>query len=266
MITRLDGVGLHGGRPASIEVARCEGPSCFVVGAARALLGRPVVVRRDQGVSIALGDGALDLVEHAAAALGGLGLHRGVALAVTGGEVPLLDGGARELTRALTSLGVAPSTPRLVVTRAWTLEIGGSRYEVAPGPGVEVSCEIAFDHPLIGVQRATFDGDREGFARELAPARTFGFARDHAALLARGRARAVSLDAVLVFDDVGLLPGCELSWPDEPARHKLLDLVGDLALYGGPPLGRVTATRPGHAATHAFVERALADGVLSLVD
>ncbi|MCC6645011.1 MAG: UDP-3-O-acyl-N-acetylglucosamine deacetylase [Polyangiaceae bacterium] len=266
MSARLSGVGLHGGRPATIFLRRVAGPSRFVVGAASVELSAPSVARVDQGVSIAVGDATLDLVEHAAAALGGLGLRSGVAVEVDGGEVPLLDGGAAEITRALGALGVAPSSPRLVVARAWRLEVGASVYAIEPAGEVSLSCDVEFDHPLIGAQRAVFHGDPAEFAREIAPARTFGFARDHAALLARGRARAVPMDAVVVFDDAGLAPGCELAWPDEPARHKLLDLIGDLALYGGPPRGRVSAVRPGHAATHAFVRAALAEGALTRVD
>lgn len=266
MSARLTGVGLHGGRAASIEARRCDGWSRVVVGDAHVELGAPAIVRCDHGVTLAVGAERVDLVEHAAAALGGLGLHRGVALAIEGGEVPLLDGGAAEVTRALSSLGVAPSAPRLVVARAWSLDVGRSRYALEPADGVEVRCDVEFAHPAIGAQRADFRGDPAEFTREIAPARTFGFAREHPALLALGRARAVSLDAVLVFDDAGLVPGCALAWPDEPARHKLLDLVGDLALYGGPPLGRVTASRPGHAATHAFVRAALEAGALALSD
>ncbi len=266
MTTRLVGVGLHGGRSASVRVSRCDGWSRFLASGEAVELGAPTIVRCDQGVSIAVGAATLDLVEHAAAALGGLGLREGVSLEVEGGEVPLLDGGAAELVRALSSLGVAPSPPRLVVTRAWETSIGASRYALEPSEGVELACEIEFEHRAIGAQRAVFHGDPAEFAREIAPARTFGFARDHAALLARGRARAVPLDAVIVFDDEGVTPGCRLAWPDEPARHKLLDLIGDLALYGGPPRGRVVATRPGHAATHALVRAALATGALARTD
>ena len=207
----------------------------------------------------------VELVEHAAAAIGGLGLHRGVELLVAG-EVPLLDGGAATLARARAGLGVAQSAPRLRVVRAFEMEIGASRYRVEPASEIDVRCEIDFSHPAIGRQSAEFRGDSADFLARVAPARTVGFARDHAARLARGRARAVDLSAVVVFDDDGLYPGCDLASAAEPARHTLLDLIGDLSLFGGPPRGRVSASRPGHAATHAFVRAALAAAALVLTE
>lgn len=260
--TTLAGLGLHGGLPARVSVARSEGLSRFASFGGTARLGDTRVVRVDQGVAIVVGDGVVELVEHAAAVLGGLSAFRGVELAVEGGEVPLLDGGAAQLAKAVHALGVAPSPPLLRVARAFRLDVGVSSYAIEPATGVDVRCDVVFDHPLIGAQRATFGGDPADFLARIAPARTFGFARDHGEMLARGRARAVDPAAVVVFTEEGLWPGCELASADEPARHKLLDLIGDLALYGGPPIGRVSALRPGHAATHAFVRAALGAGAL----
>jgi len=78
------------------------------------------------------------------------------------------------------------------------------------------------------------------------------------------RAAEVDLGSVLVYDDAGPLPACRAPGPEEPARHKLLDLIGDLALHGGPPVGSVTAFAPGHTATHAVLARALGSGILEV--
>jgi UDP-3-O-[3-hydroxymyristoyl] N-acetylglucosamine deacetylase len=116
--------------------------------------------------------------------------------------------------------------------------------------------------PPVCRQRATWDGDAAAFMARIAPARTFGWAHELDALRAVGRASAVDLASVLVFDERGPISGCRPPEPDEPARHKLLDLVGDLTLHGGPPLGIIDAFAPGHTATHAVVVRALSLGVL----
>lgn len=271
MFVRLDGAGLHGGARASVALRAAPGPTSLGAGEAQ---GRPLsawrVVRADHGVCVACGAETIDLVEHVLAAIGGLGLFQGVEVRVTGGEVPLLDGGAAEVARALAGFGVAPVAPPLVVTRPFSLAVGDATYAIEPASLADpdrrsVSVAIDFAHPRIGRQEARWDGDPADFLDRIAPARTFGFLRDHAALLAAGRARGVdqaALSAVVVFGERDVEPPCVLRGEDEPARHKLLDLVGDLALYGGPPRGHVRAERPGHRATHAFVAAALAEGAL----
>jgi UDP-3-O-[3-hydroxymyristoyl] N-acetylglucosamine deacetylase len=259
---RLEGVALHAGvRVAATLVAR-PGPLAFAQAAAELPLDALLVARADRGVCLA-GDGVrVDLVEHLLAALAASGVRRGVVVRVDGPELPLLDGGAAAWMRAVAELALPAEPPLLAVARAGEVAIGDARYAFAPGEGVEVDVEIAFDHPAIGAQRASWRGDPGDFAARIAPARTFGFARDAAALRASGRAAGVDLDAVLVLGERGPLPGARPPGPDEPARHKLLDLVGDLALSGGPPRGRVLASRPGHAATHLAVREAFARGLL----
>ena len=255
---------LHAGRPASVTLSRFEGPTSLGAGGARVPLREARVVRADHGVRVALGPGGpeVDLVEHLLSAGAAPGRGAGARRAGAGGEVPLLDGGARAFSDALLSLGVPPSGPLLEVRRAFEARVGESRYELSPGAGRRVAVSIAFDHPRIGAQSARWEGDGPDFARRVAPARTFGFLRDHPELARAGRARAVDLDAVVVFDDEGPVPGCRLRAPDEPALHKLLDLIGDLALHGGPPRGSVRAHRPGHGATHEVLRRGLLEGAL----
>ena len=110
-------------------------------------------------------------------------------------------------------------------------------------------------------RHASWDGAPASFRSSFAPARTFGFFREVASLAERGLASHVAAESVVVIGDDILSAGRPFS-ADEPARHKLLDLAGDLYLHGGPPLGRVRAIRPGHAATHEAVRRALETGIL----
>ncbi len=220
-------------------------------------------VRTDRGVTVATADGRVrvDSIEHLLAAVGGLGVSGGILVTVDEDEIPLLDGGARRFAEALQALD-PPRGRALRVTRQAVLEHARSVYRFAPGAEPRLRVEIDFPPP-VGDQRAEWSGDADDFVARIAPARTFGWVGELAMLRAAGRAAAVDLASVLVFDERGAIDGCRPPTPDEPARHKLLDLAGDLALYGGPPLGVVDAFAPGHTATHAVVARALALGVLA---
>ena len=261
---RLEGVGLHGGGRCAIELSRASGPTTFVADGDSASLAELSIVRADRGVCVRLGGEGrrtIDLVEHALAAIGAARVFRGLRVAVEGGEVPLLDGGARAIANALAALELAESPPPLRIVRHFEVTIDGSRYGMTPAPAPEVETVIDFAHPAIGRREASWRGDREDFLHRIAPARTFGFRSEHAALLASGRARAVDLRAVVVLDDDAVASDA-FAGDDEPARHKLLDLIGDLALFGGPPCGLVRAERPGHARTHRAVRHGIEVGAL----
>jgi UDP-3-O-[3-hydroxymyristoyl] N-acetylglucosamine deacetylase len=266
---RLEGHALHAGCRTAVRFAEHDGPITFVQGDRRAPLGSLSVARTDWGLELSDGQGlTIDLAEHLLAALGGLGIHRGVMVTVDGPEVPILDGGARRMTEALRKLEVAGSPPGLCVRRSARFGLGSAEYVFEPATGVTVEADVSFDHPAIGRQRTLWNGDPERFARDIAPCRTFGFTRDERALRDAGRAKLVRDGegagvAVLVFTDRGLLDPAAAPSPNEIVGHKLLDLIGDLTLYGGPPEGRVFARQPGHTATHAVVRQALSQGVLA---
>ena len=203
----------------------------------------------------------------------------------------LLDGGARRFAEALLQIEAPRGAPlRLEVARAATFTRGDSTYRFEAADEVSVDVEVDFPAP-VGRQRAQWGGDPHDFFTRIAPARTFGWESEAEALRASGRAGAfegwlrsprlapvppgaslgsgpsfdaMDLESVVVFRADGSVLGGAPPGPDEPARHKLLDLIGDLALYGGPPRGRVTAARPGHTATHAVVAEALTAGVLAV--
>ena len=116
--------------------------------------------------------------------------------------------------------------------------------------------KIDFAHPAIGRQSYRFDYHRDNFLRKIAPARTFGFFRDVEKMRAAGLARGGSVENAIVLDDRGVVNG-PLRFRDEFVRHKVLDLVGDLALIGRPIAGEITAHRAGHALHSRFVEKIL---------
>jgi UDP-3-O-[3-hydroxymyristoyl] N-acetylglucosamine deacetylase len=206
------------------------------------------------------GTRVLRCVEHLFAALGGLGLHRDVSVELSGGEVPFLDGGAAAFARALMGLGIAASEPRFRVVHDQEVEIGPSIYRFRRASTVELSVELSFPDARLS-PRAEWHGDAADFVERIAPARTFIFARELATAEVAFFADAGS---VVVLDEDRVLCAGAPFVADEPARHKLLDLIGDLYLYGGPPLGRMEVHRPGHAATHAAVAAALSMGILAI--
>lgn len=243
-------------------LTRAQGPLVLSQGGARARVDELTPVRTDRGVTLRSGDGRVrvDLVEHLFAAIGGLGIVGGLCVEVRGDELPLLDGGALRYVEALHELDL-PRGLRSRVTREAVIAHERSMYRFAPGRCPELRVEIDFPPP-IGRGSAAWEGDPGDFAARIAPARTFGSVCELDALRASGRAAGVDLGSVLVFDERGPLPGCRPPGPEEPARHKLLDLIGDLVLYGGPPLGVIEAVRPGHTATHVIAARAREIGVL----
>jgi UDP-3-O-[3-hydroxymyristoyl] N-acetylglucosamine deacetylase len=270
---RLEGHALHAGTVTAVTLAAHDGPITLGRGDRRAPLASLRVSRTDYGVAVTDERGfELDLVEHLMAALGGLGIRGGVLAVVDGPEVPILDGGARCLADALVRLEIPEALPELVVARRGRLDFEASSYEFEPGDRTLLAVETSFEHPAIGKQRASWDGSRSAFLDDIAPARTFGFAGQADELARRNRALLATTAAsdpsamvalrraVVVFDEPSPPPRLV---DDEIAKHKLLDLIGDLALYGGPPSGRILARQPGHTATHRVVRRGLDCGILS---
>jgi UDP-3-O-[3-hydroxymyristoyl] N-acetylglucosamine deacetylase len=199
-------------------------------------------------------------VEHLFAALAGAGIRSGVSIEIEGPEVPLVDGGARAFFDVLAGLEIEASDPSLRVAREAMIEVGESRYEFRPGARIELDVEVDFDPRL--ERRARWSDDPADFRERIATARTFGFDHEVEHLLARGLANHVTPESVVVICKDRILSAGAPFEADEPARHKLLDLIGDLYLHGGPPRGLIRATRPGHAATHEAMRRAVMDGVL----
>jgi UDP-3-O-[3-hydroxymyristoyl] N-acetylglucosamine deacetylase/3-hydroxyacyl-[acyl-carrier-protein] dehydratase len=201
----------------------------------------------DRRVVLAEGDATISTVEHVLAATVGLTIDD-LVIEVNGPELPTGDGSAQPFLEALQAAGIThqPGTPTIIGVKApFTVESGGSRYLVAPCGTLRITLTIKWPHPAIGQQSGTYDVDPETFARELAPARTFGFLTEADALRERGLSRGASASNVIVLSDDGV-EGTELRWPDEFVRHKAVDLLGDLALLGGRLLADVVAVKPSH--------------------
>lgn len=216
--------------------------------------------RRATTVSLGPGGPRVSTVEHLFAALDALGLLEGVVIDVEGGELPLLDGGAKAYGDALARLGAPCAPRRLRVAREAELAVGESVYGFSPAPVVRVEVTVDFSDPRVHA-RASWDGSALDFAERIAPARTFARSSDLVDLADAGLARHVDPESVVLIGDEILCAGRPFS-ADEPARHKLLDLVGDAAIYGGVPVGALRVLRPGHRANHEALSRARRDGIL----
>ncbi len=261
----ITGVGLHTGAPARVSISKRPGAVVLRAGGLEATLAQLSVASSERSTTVEAHGGRLRVatVEHAFAALGGLGIHGEVTIDIDGPEMPLLDGGAGAWCDAFLSLGVVPSASRLRITRAATIEVGASRYELAPGSGIDVEVVVELDNASIE-PLARWTGDADDFRLRIAPSRTFAQTRDLEELARSGLSRHVPPEAVVL-----IAPGSVHSFgrpfrSDEPACHKLLDLVGDSYLWGGPPVGRLRAIRPGHRANALAFAQAIEQGFLSL--
>jgi len=176
---------------------------------------------------------------------------------IDGPEVPIVDGSALPFMHLIDAAGVRELPAQIPVLRiAEPIEIsdGDKSIRITPSNRLVLKYKIDFDHPTIGKESFHFDFEHDNFLRKIAPARTFGFMRDVEKLRAAGLARGGSVENCVVLDDRGVING-PLRFKDEFVRHKILDLLGDLALIGRPIVGEITAA--GHAMHSRFVEKIL---------
>lgn len=243
------GVGLHSGRWCHARVAPAPpGHGWTLNGGA---VGLAAVVDAAYATTLATPAGPVSTVEHLFAALAGCAIDD-AAITVIGGEVPILDGSAAPWAAGIARCEHGGAREALRLTAPVVIQDGDRWIHALPAAALVL--DVAINFPRLGAQR--FAAPAADFAA-LAGARTFGFAADAAALAARGRALGASFDNTLVFDDDGR-PLTALRWPDEPARHKWIDLLGDLALLGRPLCARVVAHKAGHGLHHRLVEALLA--------
>jgi UDP-3-O-[3-hydroxymyristoyl] N-acetylglucosamine deacetylase len=222
----------------------------------------PAVADRIAGISYATGlaqDAAsVGTVEHLLAALVGLGIDN-VSVELDQAEVPIMDGSAASFVYLVHEAGVrALKAPRrfLKVVRPIALSNGNKRIAVYASDHFKVTYSISFDHPLLRHQSRTQHVTEETFVEEIASARTFGFLKEVEQLRRKGLALGGSLDNAIVLGETGFLNNT-LRFEDEFVRHKILDVIGDLALVGHPIIGHVVAHRGGHALHAGFARKIL---------
>jgi UDP-3-O-[3-hydroxymyristoyl] N-acetylglucosamine deacetylase len=256
------GIGLHTGKPVQLTLhpARANSGILFV----RSDGAHPVEIPARPGAladtrcatTLGRGEATVGTVEHLLAALFGLGIDN-VRIEVDGAEVPVMDGSAVSFVFLVRAAGVYQQQEKRRVLRIrHPVEVhdGERQIRIEPSRSFKVSYLIDFDHPAIGRQAIRgLELSEEVFEREICRARTFGFLDEVEALWNGGLARGGSLDNTVVLDGSRILNRDGLRFRDEFVRHKILDLLGDLALLGMPLQGHVKVKRGGHALHQRFV-------------
>lgn len=198
----------------------------------------------------------ISTVEHFLAALYGMEIDNAV-VEVDGPELPILDGSALEVSCAIASAGPARQDVRRKFLRVWEndrIRQNGSMVAISPAVAMEILVTVDFPASAIGRQWAKLTLTSENFLKEIAPARTFVLREQIDALRAAGLARGGSLENAIVVEGDKVHNKEGLRFPNEFARHKLLDFLGDIALVGHPVRGSFLAVRPGHTVNHAVTE------------
>ena len=250
----LRGTGLHSGESTSLTFSpadpgtglRFRRPDLEGSAEIRATLEH--VIDTDLGTTLGNGDWSILTVEHVLAALAALRIDN-VQIAVSGPEIPVRDGSFRDYVAALDDAGPVEQDARATVFSVSTpLKVSateGQSYLATSNEGMRISATIDFEHEAIGRQFGSFLLDEDGFRANVADARTFGFKADSEALYARGLALGASLENTIVLDHDGVMND-SLRFEDEFLRHKVGDIVGDLALLGARLDAHIVAERPSH--------------------
>ena len=237
------------------------------------------VVDTQRGTVLGKGEMRCSTVEHALAALYAMGIDN-VLMQVDGPELPILDGSAELFVREIQRVGIAEQdAPKdyYYITKKMEFrdDKTGACITLLPDDDFSITSMIVFDSKVLSSQFATLDS-MDKFVTEVAAARTFVFVREIEQLLLAGLIKGGDLDnAIVIYEkkttqenldkhckltgaehhnanDLGYIQHKPLVWDNEPARHKLLDIIGDMALIGKPIKGRIIATRPGHTINNMF--------------
>lgn len=260
---QLAGVGLHTGATVTLRIEPAHSGG-FQFQRTDLPGSEPVPARADlvadtrRGTSLARNGVEVHTVEHLLAALAGLGVHHARIL-LDGPEVPILDGSALPFAEAILAAGlseVGGQLPALSPAQPVVVTAGKSSVSILAAEHLEISCVSADDRGF-HCQEASWLITPEVFLREIAPARTFTFFEDIAQLLASGKIKGGSLDCAIVVKDGVAQANGGLRFPDEFVRHKILDLIGDLALAGPNLRARVSAIRPGHTLNNQAARKLL---------
>jgi UDP-3-O-[3-hydroxymyristoyl] N-acetylglucosamine deacetylase len=253
----LEGVGLHSGK--MVRVTLSPGPAdsgiVFRVGEH----GEPIpaapesVVDSHYATTVGRNGTRIQTIEHLMAAAAGLGVDN-LDVRVDGAELPAADGSAKPFVQAMLAVGRAPQSARqrpIRIPHPIGAGSGGRWIQIVPADTFRISYTLDNDHPAIGMQVLSWTPTEESFVAEYAPARTYGFLKDLGFLRKSGRALGGSLDNTIVIGKSATLNG--LRYRDEFVRHKVLDLIGDLALLGRRITGHVIARNAGHALNFELV-------------
>jgi UDP-3-O-[3-hydroxymyristoyl] N-acetylglucosamine deacetylase len=262
------GVGIHSGRLAHMSLKPAKAGTGIMfkrldVADAQAFVPArfDAVTDTRLGTTVANEAGVVvNTIEHLMAAFAGLGIDNAL-VELDGPEIPIMDGSAAPFVFLVECAGIRElgSQRRAIrVLKRVQIAEGEKLAELTPDDSFSVEIEIDFESPAIARQRFRFDLNGRGFKTEVARARTFGFRHEVDGLQARGLGRGGSLDNTIVIDGNEILNSGGLRYPNEFARHKLLDAIGDLYLAGAPILGHFRGVRSGHTINNLLLRRLFA--------
>lgn len=261
----VEGIGVHGGQQATatIHPAACGNGIEFIRSDIKT--GNSIVEARFDAVSqtmlnttISNEDGVtVSTIEHLMAALAGCGVDN-ARIEIDGPEVPIMDGSAQQFTAAILKAGlIEQDEPLRAIRILETIDVehDGKIAALEPSETFEIAFEIDFADPAIGRQRRDECMAGDSFLRSYAQCRTFGSLKDVEMLREKGFAKGGSLQNAVVVDSGRILNRDGLRCSDEFVRHKMLDVVGDLALAGAPIIGRYTGLKSGHDMTNRLLRK-----------
>jgi UDP-3-O-[3-hydroxymyristoyl] N-acetylglucosamine deacetylase/3-hydroxyacyl-[acyl-carrier-protein] dehydratase len=283
----VKGVGLHTGKEVTLTFKPAPEGHGYIFqridleGAPEVNADVNRVVSTQRGTTLKQGEAVVHTVEHALSALSGLGIDN-VLIELDGPEVPILDGSAAPFVAALKKAGIKEQEKEreyFVIDEpiVYKDEKTGAELVALPKDQFEVVALIDFNSEVLGQQYASFNGTTD-YSKDIAPCRTFVFLHEVEYLFEQNLIKGGDLDNAIVIADrkvnqdeldrlakklgkpsvkvekEGVLNTVKLQFKNEPARHKLLDVIGDVALLGSPIQGKIVATKPGHAANVAFTK------------
>ncbi len=253
----FSGIGLHTGADTSARILPAAPDTGIVFRCGDTGMEIPArvenVAETAYATVLSAGGARISTVEHFLAALYGMQIDNAV-IEVNGPELPILDGSALEISRAIASAGPVRQDVRRRFLRVWEndrIRRNGSMVVFSPCVETEILVTVDFPASAIGRQWAKITLTPERFLKEIAPARTFVLREQIEALRAAGLAKGGSLDNAIVVDGATVHNTEGLRFSNEFARHKLLDFIGDISLLGRPVRGSFVAIRPGHTVNHA---------------
>jgi len=249
-----EGIGLHLGQKVKVTLEPAP-PDEGIVFVREDLPGSPgikaaafKVVDNHRGTTIGEGDVKITTVEHILAALSGMGVDN-VTIRMNGQEFPAGDGSALPWVELIKTAGViSQDVPRrfFKVDQPFWMEDNDRRLVVLPDDEFKITYVVDFPQSPLKSQFAEFIINKDTFINEIAPSRTFGFMKEVEDLKKKGLIQGGSLENAVVIDDKGVVNKEGLRFPNEPVRHKILDLIGDLYLIGRPLKAHVIAVKAGH--------------------
>jgi UDP-3-O-[3-hydroxymyristoyl] N-acetylglucosamine deacetylase len=263
-VVDITGIGLHTGVPVKLRLTPAPA-NTGIIFKRTDLEGFTIearakhVARVSYATSLMKKGVLISTTEHLLSALAASGVDN-VFIEIDNLEVPILDGSALPFLELIARAGLRRQRARRAYAKILKpLEVteGGKRVAIFPSDTFRITYRIAFVHPLIGVQSLDFAPGEASYEKEIAPARTFGFLEEVEMLRKSGLVRGGSLENAIVLTREGVLNPEGLRFPDEFCRHKILDIIGDLLLFGHPLIGHVQADRAGHALHSALVNRLL---------